>query len=88
MRNLPLLRFLAAVEEHAATSKTLMDAAGYDPLELQLAVAIATEEGFVKPTGQIHPSLRLTAVGLAWATEELAPFASLFPAASLIGEVA
>lgn len=88
MQNPSLLRFLAAVQDHADTSKTLMTAAGYDALELQLAVAIALDEGFVEPSGKIHPSLSLTAAGRAWAIAELAPFTSLMAVADLSGRVA
>jgi hypothetical protein len=77
MRNLALLRFLGAVQDHAATGRTLMTCAGYDPQELQIAVQTATQAGFVAATGKIHPSLRLTAEGWAWARTELAPFARL-----------
>jgi len=77
MRNLALLQFLAGVQQHCDSSATLMAATGYDPLELQVAVAIAGEAGFTEPTGEIHPCLRLTAAGRAWAAAELAPFADL-----------
>lgn len=86
MHNLPLLRFLAAVQEHAETATTLMRAAGLDPLELQVAVATAREAGFVEGTGNIQPSLRLTAAGRAWAGRELAPFARLAVATARQGE--
>lgn len=77
MRNPSLLRFLAAVEHHAATTATLMAASDLDPLSLQLAVAEAEERGLVQATGEIHPALRLTAAGREWAAAELAPFKHL-----------
>lgn len=77
MRNMNLLRFLSAVQDHNDTCNTLMAASGYDPLELQIAVSAAQEAGFVEGTGKIHPSLRLTADGRAWAAIELAPFGPL-----------
>lgn len=84
--NMNLLRFLSAVQTHNETSKTLMAAAGYDVLELQIAAAMADDAGFVEATGQIHPSLRLTAAGLAWATQELAPFAHLIATTAMRGD--
>jgi len=72
-----LLRFLSAVQEHTETATTLMAASGYDPLELQIAVCAAQKNGFVEGTGKIHPSLRLTAAGRAWAAEQLADFEPL-----------
>lgn len=77
MGNANLLHFLAAVEHHCATTATLMAASGLDPLSLQLAVAEAEERGFVQVTDQIHPVLRLTTAGRAWAAKELAPFKHL-----------
>lgn len=91
MRNLPLLKFLAAVQEHTETATTLMRASGLDPLDLQLAVATAEEAGLVEATGETHPALRLTAAGRDWAAKELAPFTRLARAATaadLIGRAA
>lgn len=72
-----LLRFLSAVQEHTESSTTLMAASGYDPLELQIAVIAAQKAGFVEGTGKLHPSLRLTAAGRAWAADQLADFEPL-----------
>lgn len=80
MRNMSLLRFLAAVQEHATSTKSLMGTSGYDPLELQIAVGMAMETGFIESTpfrDPGHPSHRLTAAGAAWAADELAGFAPL-----------
>lgn len=77
MGNAPLLRFLAAVQDHAATGKSLMACSGYDALELQVAIQTAQLAGYAEPTGKGTPLLRLTAEGRAWATAQLAPFASL-----------
>ncbi|MBT8169893.1 hypothetical protein [Falsiruegeria litorea] len=77
MHNPSLLRFLAAIQTHTETGKTLMASAGYDALELQVAVSAAQTAGFVESTGQIQPSLRLTAAGWAWVAEELKPFKPL-----------
>lgn len=81
MRNMPMLNFLAAVQEHVETATTLMRASGLDVMDLQLAVASAEEAGFITATGEIHPALRLTAAGRDWAARELAPFARLVRAA-------
>lgn len=77
MRNMNLLRFLSAVQEHTESTTTLMVASGYDPLELQIAVMAAQNQGFVEGTGKIHPSLRLTAAGRVWAADQLAGFEPL-----------
>ena len=88
MRNPPLLRFLAAVQEHTETGTTLMAAAGYDPIELQLAVTTAREHGFIEATGQVQPSLCITNAGRTWAAAELAPFAGLMARTGMEGRAA
>lgn len=85
LKNPALLRFLGAVQHHSETSSTLLTASGYDPLELQVAVSAAQDLGLVEPTGEIHPSLRITNAGRAWAAVELAPLLSLMPASELSG---
>ncbi|PYG32397.1 hypothetical protein [Pelagimonas varians] len=87
MRNPPLLKFLAAVQMHCETAATLMRASELEPLDLQLSVAIAEDLGFVENTGEIHPSLRITADGWAWVTQELAPFRGLIRDAARTGGV-
>lgn len=86
-KNPALLRFLGAVQHHSETSSTLLAASGYDPLELQVAVSAAQDLGLVEATGRIHPSLRITTAGRAWAAMELAPLLGLMPASELSGRV-
>lgn len=88
MRNQSLLRFLAAVQTHTDTGTTLMAASGYDPLELQIAVTLAQENGFIEHTGKIQPSLRITDAGRAWAAGELAPFKGLLADLAVSGRAA
>ena len=85
LKNPALLRFLGAVQHHSETSSTLLAASGYDPLELQVAVSAAQDLGLIESTGEIHPSLRVTNAGRAWAAVELAPLLSLMPATDLSG---
>ena len=77
LQNVPLLHFLAAVQAHCDTVAPLMHTSGLGAADLGLAVACAQEAGFVETTGEMHPALRLTAAGRAWAAQELAPFAKL-----------
>lgn len=84
-KNPALLRFLGAVQHHSETTSTLLAASGYDPLELQVAVAAAQDLGLVEATGKIHPSLRITNAGRAWAAAELAPLVGLLPVTDLSG---
>lgn len=81
MRNVGLLRFLAAVQCHNNTTTTLLDASGFDACELQIAVAAAEEAGFIEATGKVQPSLVITAAGRDWVRQELAPFFPLLQAA-------
>ena len=85
LKNPALLRFLGAVQHHSETSSTLLAASGYDPLELQVAVSAAQDLGLVETTGEIHPSLRITTAGRAWAAVELAPLLGLMPASEPSG---
>lgn len=79
-RNAPLLRFLAAVDHHAHTGAPLSECSGYDAAELGVAVGTARTRGFVSDAGA-ECGLALTPAGLAWAIEELAPFAGLLTSA-------
>lgn len=86
MRNPSLLTFLAAVQTHCETATTLMRAADLEPLDLQHAVATAQDLGLVETTGEIQPSLRLTADGWAWIKQELTPFRGLMRNAKFAGD--
>ncbi len=85
MRNPALLSFLAAIVEHTETGTTLRRAAKLEPLDLQHAVATAEDLGFAVATGEIQPSLRITADGWAWVAKELAPFRGLMANARFAG---
>ncbi len=85
MRNPSLLSFMAAILEHSETGTTLGRAARLDPLDLQHAVATAEDLGFAVATGEIQPSLRITADGWAWISKELSPFRGLMVNAKFAG---
>jgi len=76
IHNPAMLRFLAAVQQHADTGRALMRCSGYDPLEMQVALAAAREAGLIEPTAGAG-RFRLSDDGRAWARAQMAPFAPL-----------
>lgn len=81
MHNPAMLRFLAAVQQHADTGRSLMRCSGYDPLEMQVAVATARAAWLIEPD-RAAGRFRLSAEGRSWVCAQLAPFAPLMQGAA------
>lgn len=77
MRNPRLLRFLAAVDQHALTGVRLTKTSGYDRIDLGLAVSTATRQGLLFTPDLPCGGFALTESGLRWCSEELLPFRDL-----------
>ncbi len=70
--NRRLFEFLIAVAEcQSVPEKALGRESGYDPLEIQVAIAVGQRHGFLKRHPQTS-TLILTAAGLEWARPQLA----------------
>ncbi len=70
--NRRLFEFLIAVAEcQSVPEKALGHESGFDPLEIQVAIAVAQGHGFLKHHPQTS-TLILTAAGLEWARPQLA----------------